>query len=62
MTVESSSMLDISHQPVNITINSLLTLEAVLNPTNPIEPFVEQILVVQATQVLMCEFFCKKHI
>ena len=51
MPVESSPMLDISHQPVNITINSLLTLEAVLNPTNPIEPFVEQILVVQVSQV-----------
>lgn len=52
-------MLDISHQPVNITINSLLTLEAVLNPTNPIEPFVEQILVVQTTQVLKHECSCK---
>ncbi len=50
-TPESGAILDISQQPVNVTLNALLTLEAVLNPTSSIEPFLQQILVVEAAQV-----------
>lgn len=53
-------MLDVREQSVNVTINALLTLEAVLNSTNPIGPFVEHILVVQATQGLSRqELYCE---
>ena len=50
-TRKSEPLIDISHQPLNVSLNGVLTLEAVLNPTNDIQPFVEQILVIEQLQV-----------
>jgi len=59
---EEQTLLDVSHQPLNLTLNALLTQEAVLNPTNDITSFAEQIHIVEKTQglsrpELYCEMF-----
>lgn len=40
-------VLEVSHLTVCPTVNALVALEAVLNPTNDVQPFLEQLLVIE---------------
>ena len=44
-------LLDVSFHPLNISINVLFNIEAILNPTSAIEPLVEQLLIIERMQV-----------
>ena len=48
---EAQPLLDVSFHPLNISINVLLNIEAVLNPTSAIEPIVENLLIIERMQV-----------
>ena len=48
---EAQPLLDVSFHPLNISINVLLNIEAVLNPTSAIEPLVENLLIIERMQV-----------
>lgn len=59
---EAQPLLDVSFHPLNISINVLLNIEAVLNPTSAIEPLVEHLLIIERMQGLQradlyCELF-----
>ncbi|CAI9716342.1 Hypothetical predicted protein [Octopus vulgaris] len=41
------AVLEVSHLTVCPTVNALVALEAVLNPTNDVQPFLEQLLVIE---------------
>ena len=47
----SRPVLDVSQHALNISINVLLSTEAVLYPTNDIQPLVEQLLLIEKYQV-----------
>jgi hypothetical protein len=52
-TPPSQAILEINTLPICPSINVLVAMEAILNPTNDIQPFVEQICV---TERLMVSF------
>ena len=43
--------IDVSFQPLNISINVVTGIEAVLNPTSDIQLLVEQLLDIERSQV-----------
>lgn len=45
------AVLEVSHLTVCPTVNALVALEAVLNPTNDVQPFLEQLLVIEKLAV-----------
>lgn len=49
-------VLEVSHLTVCPTVNALVALEAVLNPTNDVQPFLEQLLVIEKLAV-SCIFY-----
>ncbi|KAL5007754.1 hypothetical protein ScPMuIL_016560 [Solemya velum] len=58
----SEAVMDIPHLPINPTVNTLVALEAILNPTNDTQPFVEQLIVIEGLMKLnrsriYCELF-----
>ena len=47
------AVLEVTHLPICPTLVAIVTLEAVLNPTNDIQPFVDQLLVTEKLLVNM---------
>jgi len=43
----NEALLDISHLPICPTIVTMVALEAVLSPVSDMQPFVEQLLIVE---------------
>lgn len=52
------AVLDIVHSPIYPTINGLVTLEAILNSSSDIQPFVDQVLVVSRLMKLPMPQMC----
>lgn len=49
--LSSEPVLRVPHLPICPTLNALVSLEAVLNSTNEVQPFVDQILVIARLMV-----------
>lgn len=47
MVVPPEALLDVSHLPICPTIATMVALEAVLNPTSDMQPFVDQLFVLE---------------
>jgi hypothetical protein len=47
------TLLDVGHLPICPTIVTMVALEAVLNPTSDMQPFVEQLFVLEKLMVLL---------
>ncbi|XP_061198259.1 mediator of RNA polymerase II transcription subunit 24-like isoform X2 [Saccostrea echinata] len=45
MTLPSQALCEVSHLGICPTINTLVTLEAILNPTSDVQPFIDQLCV-----------------
>ncbi|XP_064613745.1 mediator of RNA polymerase II transcription subunit 24-like isoform X2 [Liolophura sinensis] len=58
--VDNKPVLDLSDQPVCSSLNGLVSLEAVLNPTNNIQPFVEQLFVIKKLQKMSRSDLCRE--
>ena len=53
MLPPTEAVLEVTHLPICPTLVAIVTLEAVLNPTNDIQPFVDQLLVTEKLMVCM---------
>ena len=51
MLPPTDAVLEVTHLPICPTLVAIVTLEAVLNPTNDIQPFVDQLLVTEKLMV-----------
>ena len=51
MNLPPQTILDAQHQSLNASLNVLINIEAIMKSSNEIPPFVEQILIVESTQV-----------
>ena len=49
--VQGQGLLDISGYPLAMSVNILVALEAALNPTNDVQPFVDQLITIEKMQV-----------
>ena len=56
VSVEAEAILDVSHHPLNFSINVLLAQEAVLNPTTDIEPLMDQLMIIEKIQVCAASY------
>lgn len=45
MALPSQPLCEVSHVGIYPTINTLVTLEAVLNPSSDVQPFIDQLCV-----------------
>ncbi|XP_021357333.1 mediator of RNA polymerase II transcription subunit 24-like isoform X3 [Mizuhopecten yessoensis] len=62
LALPTQSVLEVSHLAICPTINGLVSLEAILNPTSDVQPFVEQLCVTEKLlklnrSYLYCELF-----
>lgn len=62
MVTPADALLDVSHLPISPTIATMVALEAVLNPTSDMQPFVDQLFVLEKLMKLQrpylyCELF-----
>ena len=47
------TLLDVGHLPICPTIVTMVALEAVLNPTSDMQPFVDQLFVLEKLMVFL---------
>lgn len=45
MSLPNKALCDVTHLGICPAINSLVTLEAILNPTSDVQPFIDQLCV-----------------
>ncbi|GFO38056.1 hypothetical protein PoB_006456100 [Plakobranchus ocellatus] len=56
--VHSETVLEVIHAPIIPTINGIVALEAILNPSSDLQPFVDQVLMVSRLMKLSMSHLC----
>lgn len=49
--LHSEPLMSSHYHSLNISVNALLNVEVVLNPTSETQPFIEQLLIIERLQV-----------
>ncbi|KAL3832581.1 hypothetical protein ACJMK2_024214 [Sinanodonta woodiana] len=62
LTIPSEPVFELPHLPLCPTVNTMAVMEAVLNPTNDVQPFVDQLFVIErllklSRSYIYCELF-----